>query len=277
MLIGEESIDDTVDEAAEFQRITLQPGRAQELLQQLMQFLTIALLLASASISVSAVTFNGSGTSGFGGAIGGSSMTWTDDGTNISVSVTKGAGNLDDIFVIYFDTGSSGRNTVGTEIEDRDNLYRGAISYLPANTLTLPVGFETKAALAIGVNNGYFYSIPTTGFVSGQGLIFIGLANSTLADATQSTFEFSIPVATLGIASDSGATINFVATYSNPFDGPNGEGRISNEGYGGLFPVANVDQNNLSLTSSLSYTIIPEPTGVMLSIFGAIGILRRRR
>ncbi len=237
-------------------------------------------LLATAAVSSGAAIFNGSGTSGFGGAIGGSTMSWTDDGSNITVAFTKGAGDFNDRFVIYLNTGATGRNAIGTEVNDRGDTLRSAISYIEAGagkTLTFPAGFQASFAVAIDTSFGGLWSIPATGTVGDNGLPFAASLNSTLTAANQPTFTFTIPVASLGLTPNSGATVDFVATYENPFGGDLGRGFVSNEGYGGGFPVDNVGQNDFALTSALSYTIVPEPAATALGLVGSLLLLRRRR
>lgn len=241
---------------------------------------TSVILFGSAALSSAAIVFNGSGTSGFGGAIGGSSMSWTDDGSTVSVTFTKGPGDFNDKFVIYLDSGATGRSTIGVEVNDRADGLRSAISFMEATTgktLTLPSGFEATHALAIDTGFGGLWSIPAVGTVGNNGLGFVDTATSTLTSASQGSFTFSFDVSDLGIAPNSGATIGFVATYLNPFGGDGSLGFASNEGYGGGFPGSNIGQNDFAFTSFNSYTIIPEPTSAALGLIGSLLLLRRRR
>lgn len=245
--------------------------------------LSALFLLASAPALSAAVTFTGSGTSGFGGPVGGSSMTWSDDGTTISVSFTKGAGSFNDSFVLYLDAGSLGRNAIGTQVNDRGDALRSAISYMEAGTgktLTLPNGFEATHAIAIDTTFGGLWQIPSSGSIGNNGLVFKSSVNSTLNNPGQATFTFSFSVADLGITPNTAATIGFVGTYLNEFGDPgngNSLGFASNEGYGTSFPGSNIGQNDFAFTSGLSYTIIPEPATAGLGLLGAAMMLRRRR
>jgi hypothetical protein len=240
----------------------------------------LPILLLATSVAPAAVTFNGSGTSGFGGAIGGSSMQWSDNGTTISVTFTKGSGGFNDSFVIYLDNGGTGRNAIGTAVNDRADPLRSAISYMEASTghtLTLPSGFEATHAIGIDTGFGGLWSIPSTGTVGNNGLGFVNSVGSTLTSASQGSFTFSFNVADLGVTPNSGATINFVATYLNEFGGSGSLGFASNEGYGGGFPGSNIEQASFSFTSGLSYTIVPEPSAALLGGLGVLALLRRRR
>jgi hypothetical protein len=237
-------------------------------------------LLGSASVSQAAVLFNGSGTTGFGGPIGGSTMSWSDDGSTISVTFTKGAGNFNDSFVLYLDAGTTGRTSIGTQVNDRGDELRSAISFMEASTgksLNFSPGFEATHAIAIDTDFGGLWSIPSTGSVGNNGLNFVDDVNSTLTVNTQSSFTFSFGVAAIGITPNSGATINFVATYLNPFGSGNNLGYASNEGYGGGFPGSNIEQNDFTFTSFNSYTVVPEPTAAALGMVGMMLLLRRRK
>ena len=207
-------------------------------------------------------------------------MVWSDDGTIITVSFTKGAGGFNDSLVLYLDAGSLGRNTIGTQVNDRADALRSAISYMEATTLkvlTLPSGFEATHAIAIDTGFGGLWQIPSSGSIGNNGLIFKSSVNSTLNNAGQGTFTFSFNVADLGIAPNTGATIGFVGTYLNEFGGAGNLGFASNEGYGATFPGSNIGQNDFTFTSGLSYTIVPEPATGALGLLGAAMMLRRRR
>lgn len=237
-------------------------------------------LLGSASLSHAAVLFNGSGTSGFGGPVGGSSMSWSDNGSTISVTFTKGAGNFNDSFVLYLDAGTTGRTSIGTQVNDRADPLRSAISFMEASTgksLNFSSGFEATHAIGINTGFGGLWSIPSAGSVGNNGLNFVDDVNSTLTVNTQGSFTFSFDVAAIGITPNSGATINFVATYLNPFGGAGSLGYASNEGYGGGFPGSNIEQNDFTFTSYNSYTVIPEPKAAVLGIIGMMILLRRRK
>ncbi|QDS98880.1 hypothetical protein [Adhaeretor mobilis] len=232
-----------------------------------------------------AVLYTGSGTSGFGGAVGGSTMNWTDDGTTITVDFTKGAGNFSDNFVLYLDTGASGRNTIGTQVNDRADANRSSITYMESSTgktLTFPLSFEATHAIAINASFGGLWSISPTGSVGNNGLGFIaGVGNPTTP--TDASFTFSFNVADLGLTPSSGAQIDFVGTYLNPFGESNSLGFASNEGYGSGFGATNIGQEDFTFAGSPeSYiTAVPEPSaflfgGLICGVLGANHVRKRR-
>ncbi len=226
--------------------------------------------------------FNGSGTSGFGGSIGGSTMNWTDNGTTVTVDFTKGGGDFNDRFVLYLDTGAGGRNAIDADVNDRADPLRSAISYMEAATglsLTLPTGFQASHAIAIDTGFGGLWSIPAAGPIGDNGLGFVSAVGNPTSN-TQGTFQFSFNLADLGLTPNSGAKISFVGTYLNPFGGAGGLGFASNEGYGSGFPADNIGQDSFAFSGqAFSYvTSVPEPTSVsLLTLAALIAVFRRRR
>ncbi|WP_197530699.1 hypothetical protein [Bythopirellula polymerisocia] len=229
--------------------------------------------------SAHATLYTGSGESGFAGAVGASKMNWTDDGTTVTVNFTKGtSGNFSDSFVLYFDTGVSGRNAIGTLVNDRQDTNRSAISFMEASTgkiLTLPAGFQASYAISINTGFGGLWSIPDTGSIGNNGLGFVaGVGNPS--SASEASFNFSFNLSDIGLTPNSGAEIKFVGTYLNPFGGDGSLGFASNEGYGSGFTGANIGQNDFTFSGSpLSYIAsVPEPSaflfgGLVCSVLGA--------
>lgn len=216
--------------------------------------LAVLLFAGMAGSAWAQVTYNGNGQGGFGGPVGGSEMVWIEDGTTINVTFNKGPGGFNDAFVIYISTGAEGRSSIGTEVNDRGDQLRSAISYMEAGTgesLTFPAGFEATHAIAINTDFGGLWGIPATGNIENNALVFLSTVNSTLDNPDDATFTFEFDLSDIGL--DSGDQLKFVATYLNPFGGGGGLGFASNEGYGGGFPDANIGQNSFTFTSYLKY------------------------
>lgn len=236
---------------------------------------TLLLFLACMPGLISATLYNGSGGGGFGEPVSGSTMDWSDDGTTINATFTKGGGDFNDSLVIYLDNGTSGRGSIGTSVNDRADPNRSAISYVEATankTLTFNSGFEATHAIAINTGFGGLWSIPSSGSVGDNGLNFIkGVGNPT--SNTDASFTFSFDVTDIGLTPNAGDTIDFVATYLNPFGDPNSDGFVSNEGYGGGFPGSNIGQEDFTFTSNESYTTVPEPAAALLFLAG-LGFIR---
>lgn len=224
--------------------------------------------VVSISNPVHAVLYTGSMTSGFGGAVGGSTMDWTDDGTTVTVDFTKGLGTFEDVFVLYLDTGIGGRSSIGPELNDRVSRDRASVSYLHEDTghsLTFPTGFEASYAISINssLSDGLF-SIPETGDVDDSGLGYIDTVGKP-SSIFDSSFTFSFDLAEIGLTSHVPAEIKFVATYVTPYEGPNGLGFVTNEGYGSVFPASNIGQNGFAFSDApLSYIVaVPEPSAFL--------------
>jgi hypothetical protein len=201
----------------------------------------------------------------------------------VNVTFTRGPANFNDVFVLYIDSGAAGRNVIGTQVNDRGDRLRSAISYMEASTnksLTLPSGFDATHAIAIDTSFGGLWSIPAAGSIGNNGLSFIsGVGNPT--SASQSSFTFSFTLAQLGLTPNSAAQFSFVGTYLNPFGDGNFLGFASNEGYGdgAGFPANNIGQNDFSFSGTpWTYTSVPEPTSLlMVGLVGLAGLARRRR
>lgn len=220
--------------------------------------------------------YNGSGGGGFGAPVSGSSMEWTDNGTTIDVTFTRGGGDFNDMLVIYLDNGGAGRGSIGTDVNDRADDHRAGISYLAAATgseLSFNTGFQATHAIAINTGFGGLWSIPAVGTVGDNGLGFVRDVNDTLTTNTQTSFSFTFDVTDIGLSANAGDTIQFVATYLNPFGGDGGNGFVSNEGYGAGFPGSNIGQDSFTFTGNESYTTIPEP-GVALLFLAGLGLVR---
>lgn len=248
---------------------------------------TLTLVVGAAlSSTCHADLYTGSGTTGFGGPIGQSQMTWTDDGSTVTVEFTKGGGNFNDVFVIYLDTISGGRNVIGTQVNDRADTHRSAISYIEAGagkSLTFTSGFEADYAIAINAGFGGLWQIPSAGTIGNGNLSFVSSVGNP-GSATASSFNFSFDLADIGLTPSNGDSIDFLAVYLNPFGDGNGLGFASNEGYGSGFPAGNIGQNDFTFAGSpLTYVAsIPEVSpaligGLMTSLFGLVSTVRRKR
>ncbi len=215
-----------------------------------------------------ATLYTGSGTSSFGGALGGSQMSWSDDGSTVTVDFTKGSGNFDKVMVLYLDTVAGGRSSIDSNVNDRGDTLRSGISYMEAGTgrsLTFSSGFEADYAIAINTEFGGLWSIPPSGAVGNNGLGYVaGVGNP--ANTTDSSFSFTFDLADIGLSPNSGDSFEFLATYIDPFGGIGNLGYASNEGYGSGFPAGDIGQANFSFTGSpLTYvSAIPEASPLLL-------------
>ncbi|MEQ9308660.1 MAG: T9SS type A sorting domain-containing protein [Balneolaceae bacterium] len=223
-----------------------------------LSLLTFLVVVLGINLSHAQISYSGNSESGFGGTIGGSTLSLSTDGTTITGTLTKGAGDFNDTFVIYISNGNSGRSTIGTEVNDRADANRAAISYMEAGTgkiLTFPSGFEATHAIAINTGFGGLWSIPNSGSIANNGLTFVtGLGgDGKPSSSTDASFTFSFDFSDIGLNDNGGNGFSFVATYLNPWGGDSNLGFASNEGFGSGFPGSNIGQENVTLTGFESY------------------------
>jgi hypothetical protein len=192
-------------------------------------------------------TLTGNGGGGFGGPVGGSVLKIGDDGTNILFHFTKGAGDLNDVLVLYISNGITGRSMIDGEVNDQKDDLRRAISSAGDNAseLYFPIGFEATHAIAINLGFGGLWSIPATGAVGNNGLAYVNSVNSTLSTAGQTDFYFGISFTNLGL--DAADPYSILGIYLN-----GGNGYTSNEGYG-FTASSNIGTDNLAFTSYFTF------------------------
>lgn len=176
--------------------------------------------------------FQGNGNTGFGGVIGNSTLTITDDGTNINFSLDAGAA-LTDVLVLYIDTGITGRNMIDANVEDNADGGRRAISNGDdqgnGSVVTFPAGFEAAFAITVEPTFSGLFQIPASGTVGDNGLSFINANN--LVDNGNNNYTFTTTYASLGLSPN--GSFNFVGVYlngSNAFTSDEGYGLTANNG-----------------------------------------------
>src|ERR1035441_612007 len=137
----------------------------------------LALLLLS-SVPVRADQYRGNGNTGFGGAIGNGTLTLSDDGTNISGTLTAG-GSMNDVLVLYIQTGPSGfTNTSG--FNDQGDSCRQAVSGASASgrsLLTFANGFQPNYAIVLApaaTGTGGLWQLTNGG---NNSLVYLGSVN----------------------------------------------------------------------------------------------------
>lgn len=150
------------------------------------KFYFLLLLLPSA---VFATNFPGNGASGFGGAIGGSTLNITNNATTVFFQLTTASAFSGNALVIYVDNLSGGGFTNTSTFVDNSDGGREAISGYsnPNRTLiNFPAGFTPQKAITVepGVFSGLFTlsSAATFPFVASGGLAGSG---------TSFTFSFN--------------------------------------------------------------------------------------
>ncbi len=201
------------------------------------------------NVGTSQVVFNGNGNSGFGSPIGNSMMSFSDNGTTITVNFTKGTGDLNDTMVMYIDNGSAGRTAINGDVNDTADGHRRAISNTGSGDLTFPAGFEVTHAIAINTSFGGLWSIPSSGMIGNDGLVYIDAVGKP-DSATTASFSFSFDWSEIGLTSSD--NFPFVVTYGNPNDNNGTNMFSSDEGYGSVAP-GNPGISAFSFSTTLFY------------------------
>jgi hypothetical protein len=218
--------------------------------------------------------YNGNGDSGFGGAIGNGVLTLNNDGTTIYGSLTTGSG-IGNALVIYIAT-SPGSFTSTAGFNDAGDQLRSAISGYGGGSeqsvMTFASGFTPSYAIALqpgdSVNFGGLWSLADGG---NNSLPYITSVNLTPTGTdAQGTYTFSLPMADLGLSV--GQSFELFGTF------------VSDTGYRSTEAIAGNDSgvqgwNPFTQTGFGTYTIVPEPSTMVLGAAGmaTLFLLRRRR
>jgi hypothetical protein len=168
-------------------------------------------LLAIAA-PVHATNYAGNGNTGFGGPVGNGVLTVTDDHTNITVNLQRGiSGSLNDVLVIYIDTGATGYADTSSLTDTGGTEQKGISGYDGSNrsVLTFTNGFRPKYAVAIKPDWMDLWSLANPGsfsYLSGTGQSGSGSANFTL----------TFPASQIGLAANVSTNIRIFGTLLNP-------------------------------------------------------------
>lgn len=231
--------------------------------------------LLALGYSAHATNYAGNGNSGFGGAIGGGSLTLTDNGSTLFGTVTRGGGNFNDVLVIYLDSTAGGFSDTSGFADANDGLRKAISGFDGANrsTLTFASGFAADYALALGPSSDNFGGLWQLFNGGGNSLGFVSSANlSPTGNNSSATYTFSISLASIGVTP--GNTFGLFGTY------------ISNTGYRSDEALAGnatgtQGYNSFTQTSFGTYTVaaVPEPGTFALAGSGLalLAMLRRRR
>jgi hypothetical protein len=191
--------------------------------------------------------YTGNANTGFGDVVGNSSLNFTDDGTTITGTFTKGSGDFNDAMVMYISTGETGRAVIDINVNDEGDPLRRAISSAgtDGSVITFPSGFQATHAIAINVGFGGLWSIPATGTVGNNGLPFIEEVGSPAIN-TEASFSFSFNWSDVGLTSQD--DFSFVVTYLN-----SSNGSTSNEAYSDGITGGNPGTTDFSFTNARNY------------------------
>lgn len=241
-------------------------------------------IFAVAIAPLKATTYNGNGNGGFGGAIGQGSLTLSDNGTDLTFTVTRGPGNFNDFLVFYFNTQSGGATSLPTsgEIGTPFGGRRAVVNEFGSGISSFPASFDSDYAFVLHPSgadqSNHLFTTP-----SGSNANTIGFVNtytvSGFGSNSSATYSWSIPLADLGITA--GQSFTFVTTYLNPFDGANQDATFrSNEQFGADdFGANNPGFSSVSFSTALTYqtTPVPEPSTWIAGSLALIGLVASQR
>ena len=223
--------------------------------------------LTTLSLSAFATSYPGNGSSAWGGPVGQGTLTLTDDGTTLNLSLTKGPGNLNDALVIYIDSKSGGFTDTSLFSDDADGA-RSAISGFSGGNrslMTFASGFEPDYAVAIESGYASLFGLASGGSGSLQWKTGTGQGGNT-----SPTFSLSFPLSDIAISA--GGSFTLFGTYIAPSAWRGPEAIAGNDtGTDGFNPFTQ--------TEFSSYTSVPEPSALALIGCGLAGLvcLRRRQ
>ncbi len=239
-------------------------------------FLGISVALVGAALGQ---TFNGNGATGFGGPVGGGSLSFNVSGTSVTGTFTRGTGGgFNDGFVIYIDsiagglTDTSSLTDTGMNADYNRKMISG-FNGTDRSTLSFAAGFQADFAIALAVGPAQFgglwsLSDPTN-------LPFVAdLMLTPNNNTTAPTYTFSFSLGDIGLTA--GNTFKITTSYLNANDAYRSNESIGN----GLSGTAGDGNGNFARNAAMAtnFVTVPEPsTIVLLSAPLLLGVLARRR
>ena len=214
--------------------------------------------------------YHGNGNAGLGGAVGGSTLELSDDGTTISGTFTRGTGgDFNDILVMYIDSVPNGFGTTAgfTDAGDAHRIAISAFDGTLRETLNFAAGFEADYAIALSPYYGGIWQLVNAGSHTWLGTLNVSPLGdpATLAYA----FDFTFSDIGMGAAGDFDFTVDYV-TYSPAL--------LSNEGMGWTEAGGNPGNGGTyNFNGYATYPAIPEPATTSLLGLGALAMALRRK
>ena len=233
--------------------------------------LVVECVLCFASKSMATV-FSGNGATGFGGGVGNGSLTVTDDGTNLTLSLATSGSSLNgNSFVLYLSTGAAGISDTSSLMDNQDggrtaisgyngsNAFTGSSTPVVTQTVaTFPTGFT--ASYALSFEDGYvgLFALPPNQSATSTNLTYItGMSQNGEPDVV------TFPLADIGVSQAQsfaldGTLISTTAYRSNETIGASSV--ASNPGFTGGLTFSGYD----------TYTTTPEPASIGILAAGGI-------
>jgi hypothetical protein len=231
------------------------------------------------SLSASATTYFGNGSSAWNGAIGLGTLTLTDNGTTVFGSLTTGGGLGGNGFVLYLQTGGGGFNsTIG--FNDNGDQLRSVVSEYGGvgqqSVLDFASGFAPNYAIAMqpdsGINFGGLWQLANGGALS---LPYVNSVNlSPTGSDAAGTYTFSFNLSDVGLTAGQSFELFGLQVSQSGYSSP--------EALGGTLTGANGFGGTQNEVGYSTYTTTPVPEPSTLAICGLSGLaallaVRRRK
>ena len=262
--------------------------------------IAVGVFAMTAQAQTNSTTYNGNGGTTFGGPIGNGMLTFTNDGTTLTGTITPGSNagtnTVYDELVIYISTGGTGSGDTSGFTDDgagganADKLRDAVSGYDATSTGTtmqsvvdFASGFAANYAIAlspVGIAYSAIFGLPgSSTTATGSNFDYLGNANLT-PTSKAGPYTFTLPLATIG----SPTSFQFTTTYLDSHD-TNVINR-TDEAFNTLTDLTttangtgNGDPNQDTVSLGSQTYVVPEPAtwAMLFGGFAAlIGIQRRR-
>jgi hypothetical protein len=259
--------------------------------------LALMALICGISAPSHATTYIGNGmtvgTNGaFTGAVGGGTLTLTDDGTTVFGTFTKGPetaslgmgggnGQFNNNLVIYIDSVGGGfADTSG--FKDTQDGSRKAISGYNSSSqfsvMTFASGFLPDYGISLRATNDNFGGLWGLANGGANSLAFkqnVGLTPVNTAMAT--TYSFAFALTNIGLTLGGGQTFKLFGTFVSNTGNRSGEAIAGNDLVNPSAAPLKKGFVPFTQTAFASYTTIPEPSTLALFGLTALVLARRKR
>ena len=168
-----------------------------------------AFVLGAVGANAQTTAYNGNGASGFGGYIGGSTLTISSTSTAINFSLSTPSSFSSNGLALYIDSTSGGFNSTAnfTDVGDSGRTVLSGVGNGTRTTATFATGFNADFGLSIQPNNfAGLFSLKENGSFG-----FVNSANLTTAvNGSGTLLTFSVNRGDIGLGATDG--FNFVAS-----------------------------------------------------------------
>ena len=151
------------------------------------------------TLAIAQTNYPGNAKTGFGGPVGNGTLAVSDNGELITFKLTKGAGNFNDVLVLYIDSKSGGFSTTSGFLDIADGSRKAISGFnggTERSTLTFPAAFVPDFAIAAGNDFAGLWVLQGGSTMH----TYIASANVTPSNInTSPTYTFSVNKADLGL------------------------------------------------------------------------------